>query len=76
MKEAQEQIESADRYTRDRVRVFRGTGDRSFYSGEPFVFTPDMSSSFGHSMLGDSERHDLGLLKIDQGKFILKRLYI
>jgi len=56
MKEAQEQIESADRYTRDRVRVYRGTGDRSFYSGEPFVFTPDMSSSFGHSMLGDSER--------------------
>jgi len=60
MKEAQRQLESASKY-KDRVRVYRGTGDKPYFSvepfdGEPFVFTPGMEGFnwIGHS--SDNER--------------------
>lgn len=58
MKEVQEKMKAADMY-KDRVRVFRGTGDRSYFNGEPFVFTPGLEGLegldwFSHS--GDNER--------------------
>jgi hypothetical protein len=60
MKEAQQQIEAANKY-KDMVRVFRGTGDRSRFNGEPFtgepfVFTPGMEGFNWYSHAGDSER--------------------
>jgi type II secretory pathway pseudopilin PulG len=57
LKEAQEQIEAAGKY-RDMVRVFRGTGDRdrSFFNGEPFVFTPGREGFEWYMPGGDNER--------------------
>jgi len=55
MKEYQEQIQATDKY-RDMVRVFRGTGDRSYFNGEPFVFTPGLERLDWFSHSGDNER--------------------
>ena len=60
VKEAQQQIEASDKY-KDMVRVFRGTGDRSRFSVEPFpadqfVFTPGMEGFNWYSHSGDNER--------------------
>jgi len=60
MKEAKKQIESASMY-KDKVRVYRGAGDKPYFdvepfNGEPFVFAPNMEGFnwVGHS--GDNER--------------------
>ena len=57
MKEAQQQIEAANKY-KDMVRVFRGTGDRSRFNGEPlpFVFTPGMEGFNWYAHTGSNER--------------------
>lgn len=55
MKEAQQEIEAAGKY-KDMVRVFRGTGDRSYFNGEPFMFTPGMEGFSWMSHSGDSDR--------------------
>ena len=50
LEEAVDQVEAATKFN-DATRMYRGTGDRSFYF-EPF----DIRSFSGHSMYGDSER--------------------
>jgi len=67
MKEAQEQLEATDKY-KDMVRVFRGTGDRSRFSvepfpGEQFMFTPGMEGFNWYSHSGDEERSSLDFSK-------------
>jgi len=60
MKDAQQQLEAADKY-KDMVRVYRGTGDRSRFSVEPFpgdqfMFTPGMDGFNWVSHSGDNQR--------------------
>jgi len=60
MKEARQEIEAAGKY-KDMVRVYRGTGDRSHFSvepftGEQFMFTPGMEGFNWMSHSGDNER--------------------
>jgi hypothetical protein len=55
MKEAQQQVEAASKY-KDLVKVYRGTGDRAFFNGEPFVFTPGVEGFNWYSHSGDNER--------------------
>jgi hypothetical protein len=55
MKEAQKQLEATGKY-KDMVRVYRGTGDRPFFNGEPFSFTPGMNDFYGMMHSGDNER--------------------
>lgn len=55
MKEYQEQMKETDKY-RDMVRVFRGTGDRSNFNGEPFLFTPGLEGLNWMPYGGDNER--------------------
>jgi hypothetical protein len=55
MKEAQQQLEATDKY-KDMVRVYRGTGDRPFFNGEPFSFTTGMNDFYGMMHSGDNER--------------------
>ncbi len=67
MKEAQKQVEATDKY-KDMVRVFRGTGDRSRFNGEPFsgdqfMFTPGMEGFNWNSPGGDNERTSWGFSK-------------
>ncbi|HUV01293.1 MAG TPA: hypothetical protein VMW32_10055 [Bacteroidales bacterium] len=50
LEEAGDQVEAATKFN-EAIRMYRGTGDRSFYF-EPF----DIRSFSGHSMYGDSER--------------------
>lgn len=57
MKHAQEQVEAASKY-QDMFRVYRDRGnrDRSFFNGEPFVFTPGMEGLTDHMFGGDNEK--------------------
>lgn len=60
MKEAQQNLESSDKY-KDMVRVYRGSGDRSRFNVEPFpgdqfIFTPGMEGFNWYSHSGDNER--------------------
>jgi hypothetical protein len=55
MKQAQQQLEAAGKY-KDMVKVFRGTGDRPYFNGEPFSFTPGMNDFYGMIRGGDNER--------------------
>lgn len=55
LKEAQDQIKEADGY-KDRARVYRSVGDRAFFNGEPFIFSPEMGDWVGHSFNSDNER--------------------
>jgi len=55
MKEAQQEIEDAGKY-KDMVKVFRGTGERSYFNGEPFFFTPGLEGFNWTSHSGDNER--------------------
>lgn len=65
MKEAQKEM--AGKY-KDMVRVYRGTGDRSRFSvepfpGEQFMFTPGMEGFNWYSHSGDKERSTLDFSK-------------
>jgi membrane-associated HD superfamily phosphohydrolase len=67
MKEVQQKMEATDKY-KDMVRVFRGTGDRSRFSvepfsGEQFMFTPGMEGFNWYSHSGDNERSSLDFSK-------------
>jgi len=55
MQEAKDQIDAAKMY-KDRVRVYRTPGDKSFYTGEPFMFTPGSDGFFNLANMGDNER--------------------
>ena len=55
MKEAQQQVEAVSKY-KDQVRVYRGTGDRALFNGEPFVFTPGVEGFNWYSHSSDDER--------------------
>ena len=56
IKEALKDVPDPESLNRIR-RVFESSrGNRSFYNGEPFVFTPGVESFYGHSMNGDAER--------------------
>jgi len=55
MKEAQDEIDAA-KIDKDIMRIYRTPGDRVFFNGEPFMFTPgsDKFPSWTHA--GDNER--------------------
>lgn len=53
MKEAEGQIEASSKL-KDLVKVYRG--DRPFFNGEPFVFTPGMEGFNWYSHNSDNER--------------------
>ena len=55
MKEVDEKMGDVSRYN-DAMRGFRSSGNRSFYEGEPFVFTPGVEGFYRHSFEGDAER--------------------
>lgn len=55
MKEAKDHIDAAQMY-KDMVRVYRTPGDKSFYNGEPFMFTPGSDRFFNLTNMGDNER--------------------
>jgi len=55
MKEAQKQVEAASRYN-DLVKVYRGTGDRALFNGEPFVVSPGVEGFNWYAHSGDNER--------------------
>lgn len=50
MKEAQKQVQEASKY-KDIMKVYKGTGDRAFFNGEPFVISPgvDVWHGFGEN---------------------------
>jgi ATPase subunit of ABC transporter with duplicated ATPase domains len=55
MQEAKDKIDAAQMY-KDMIRVYRAPGDKSFYTGEPFMFTPGSDRFFNPANLGDNER--------------------
>jgi hypothetical protein len=55
MKEAQKQVEAASKY-KDMVKVFKGSGDRGFYNGEPFLISPGVEPFIWHGY-GDNDNH-------------------
>ena len=55
LKEAEEGVDAATQYE-DLARHYRGTGDRSWFNGEPFVFTPGVEGFYRMSHGGDSEK--------------------
>jgi predicted XRE-type DNA-binding protein len=55
MQEVNDKMGDVNRYN-DAMRNFRGNGNRSFYNGEPFFFTPGVEAFYDHGFGGDGER--------------------
>lgn len=53
--EALEEFENAQK-SKDMVRVYRMPGERMYFNGEPFSFTPSGEGQFSWTHMGDNER--------------------
>ncbi len=69
MKEAQKQMQEASKY-KDIMKVYKGTGDRPFFNGEPFVISPGVEPFVWHGFGDDNNRTSWDFSKsIKDGSF-------
>lgn len=54
LQKAQQEFEEASRF-KDINRTYRVPGNRQYFNGEPFVFTPGVEGFYGFSHSGDNE---------------------